>query len=69
MVGTYEKKVGARVVAKAWTDPAFRKRLLEDATKAVAELGFGGPEGGHLVAVENTPEVHRRCIDARIEAE
>jgi nitrile hydratase len=66
IVDTYETKVGprngARVVAKAWTDPAFRKRLLENATAAVAELGYGGPEGGHLVAVENTPKVHNMVV-------
>ena len=66
VVDTYENKVGprngARIVAKAWTDPAFRKRLLEDATKAVAELGYGGPEGGHLVAVENTAKVHNLVV-------
>ena len=66
LVDTFETKVGprngARVVAKAWTDPAFRKRLLENATKAVAELGYGGPEGGHLVAVENTSKVHNIVV-------
>ncbi|HEV3111248.1 MAG TPA: nitrile hydratase subunit alpha [Candidatus Binataceae bacterium] len=66
IVDTFENKVGprngARVVAKAWTDPAFRKRLLADATSAVAELGYGGPEGGHLVAVENTPRVHNLVV-------
>lgn len=46
---------GARVVARAWTDPAFKARLLADAAEAVRELGF---EQGHLIAVENTPEVH-----------
>jgi nitrile hydratase len=66
IVDRLETKVGprngARVVAKAWTDPAFRKRLLENATTAVAELGFGGPEGGHLVAVENTRKVHNLVV-------
>jgi nitrile hydratase len=66
LVDRFETKVGprngARVVAKAWTDPAFRKRLFEDATAAVAELGFGGPEGGHLVAVENTSKVHNLVV-------
>jgi len=66
LVDQYETKVGprngARVVAKAWADPAFRKRLLADATAAVAELGYGGPEGGHLVAVENTPKVHNLVV-------
>ena len=46
---------GARVVARAWVDPGFRQRLLDDASAAVKELGF---EHGHLIAVENTPEVH-----------
>ncbi len=66
IVDTYETRVGprngARVVAKAWTDPAYRKRLLADATSAVAELGFAGPEGGHLVAVENTDRVHNLVV-------
>jgi nitrile hydratase len=66
LVDRFETKVGprngARVVTKAWTDPAFRKRLFEDATAAVAELGFGGPEGGHLVAVENTSKVHNLVV-------
>jgi nitrile hydratase len=66
IVDGFETKVGprngARVVAKAWTDPEFRERLLENATAAVAELGFGGPEGGHLVAVENTSKVHNLVV-------
>ena len=66
IVDTYENKVGprngARVVAKAWTDPAYRKRLLADATAAVAELGYAGPEGGHLIAVENTSRVHNLVV-------
>jgi nitrile hydratase len=66
IVDTYENRVGprngARVVAKAWTDPAYRKRLLADATAAVAELGYAGPEGGHLVAVENTARVHNLVV-------
>jgi nitrile hydratase len=66
IVDQYENKVGprngARVVAKAWTDSAFRKRLLDDATGAVAELGYGGPEGGYLVAVENTPKMHNLVV-------
>src|SRR5205823_4335230 len=48
---------GARVVARAWVDPDFKERLLADATAAVGEMGIGGPEGEHLVAVENTPAV------------
>ena len=66
IVDTFETKVGprngARVVAKAWTDSAFRKRLLANATAAVAELGYGGPEGGHLIAVENTTKVHNLVV-------
>jgi nitrile hydratase subunit alpha len=54
IVDTFENKIGprngARVVAKAWTDPAFQKRLSDNATAAIAELGFGGPEGGCLIA-------------------
>jgi nitrile hydratase len=66
IVDTYENKIGprngARVVARAWTDPAFKKRLLADAVAACAELGIAGPEGGHLVAVENTPRVHNMVV-------
>ena len=62
----YEHNVGplngARVVARAWTDPAYRLRLLADATAAVAEFGFGGAEGQMLVAVENTPTVHNVVV-------
>jgi len=53
---------GAKVVARAWIDPAYRARLLADGTAAIAELGFGGPEGDHLVAVENTPLVHNVIV-------
>lgn len=53
---------GANVIARAWTDPAYRKRLLADATKAIAEFGFGGPEGQLIVAVENTPSVHNVVV-------
>lgn len=53
---------GARVVARAWTDPAYRKRLLADGLSAIAELGCGGPEVEHLVVVENTPEVHNVVV-------
>lgn len=62
LIEHYETNVGplngARVVARAWTDPAYRHRLLTDATRAIAEFGFGGPEGQLVIAVENTPEVH-----------
>src|SRR5262249_23036747 len=50
--------VGARIVAKAWADPEFKRALLEDATKAVNELGHLSPVGSHLIAVENTPQRH-----------
>ncbi|HEY8521638.1 MAG TPA: nitrile hydratase subunit alpha [Gammaproteobacteria bacterium] len=53
---------GAKVVARAWVDPEFKRRLLENATAAVAELGFGGLQGEHLVAVENTPKVHNVVV-------
>ncbi|HEX2355392.1 MAG TPA: nitrile hydratase subunit alpha [Micromonosporaceae bacterium] len=53
---------GAKVVARAWTDPEYRARLLEDGTAAVAELGFKGPQGEHIVVVENTPEVHNVVV-------
>ncbi len=53
---------GARVVAKAWADPAFKERLLADGTAAVAELGIGGPEGHHIVVVENTEQVHNVVV-------
>jgi nitrile hydratase len=53
---------GAKVVARAWIDPAYRQRLLTDGTAAIAELGFGGPEGDHMVVVENTPAVHNLVV-------
>lgn len=53
---------GARVVARAWTDPEYKTRLLKDGTAAVAELGFGGPEGEHIVVLENRPEVHNLVV-------
>ena len=59
---TYQHKVGprngAKVVAKAWTDPAYKARLLENGTAAIAELGFGGAQGEDVMVVENTPTVH-----------
>jgi nitrile hydratase len=55
-------KNGAKVVARSWADPAYRQRLLADATSAIAELGFGGRQGEHMVAVENTPEVHHLIV-------
>jgi len=62
VVEIYEKDVGplngAKVVARAWSDPGYKRRLLEDGTPAIAELGFGGLQGEHMVVVENTPRVH-----------
>lgn len=54
--------LGARVVARAWTDPAFKQRLLTDGLAAIGELGLGGPQVDHLVVVENTPEVHNVVV-------
>jgi nitrile hydratase len=66
LVDTYENKVGpkngARVVARAWVDPAYKKRLLANATTAIAELGFSGMQGEDMVAVENTPKVHNLIV-------
>ena len=53
---------GAKVVARAWLDPQYKRRLLADGTAAIAELGFGGPEGDHMVVVENTPIVHNVIV-------
>ncbi|GGB63965.1 nitrile hydratase subunit alpha [Tistrella bauzanensis] len=55
-------KLGAQVVAKAWIDPDFKARLLKDATEACAELGIGGLQGEHMIAVENTPAVHNVVV-------
>ncbi|HVE96207.1 MAG TPA: nitrile hydratase subunit alpha [Pseudonocardiaceae bacterium] len=61
-IQTYETSVGpmngAKVIAKAWTDPEYRERLLADGTGAIAELGFKGPQGEHIVVVENTANTH-----------
>ena len=66
LVETYETKVGphngARVVAKAWADPHYRKWLLEDATAAIASLGYAGRQGEHMVALENTERVHNMVV-------
>jgi nitrile hydratase len=66
VVEHYENDVGpqngARVVARAWVDPAYRERLLDDAGAAIAELGFGGTEGDNMVVVENTPTVHNAIV-------
>jgi nitrile hydratase len=53
---------GAKVVARAWIDPGYKQRLLADGTTAIAELGFGGPEGDDIVAVANTPDVHNVVV-------
>jgi len=53
---------GAKVVARAWTDAAYRERLLSDGTAAIKELGFSGPEGDFMVVVENTPQVHNLVV-------
>jgi nitrile hydratase subunit alpha len=62
VVEIFEKDVGplngAKVVAHAWCDPTYKRRLLEDGTAAIAELGLGGSQADHLVVVENTPKVH-----------
>jgi len=53
---------GARVVARAWSDPAFKARLLEDGSKAIAELGYGGFEGGHVIVCENSDDLHNVVV-------
>jgi len=53
---------GARMVARAWIDPAYRERLLADATAAAAEMGYGGAEGERMICVENTPDVHNAIV-------
>ncbi len=66
VVSAYEDDIGpmngAKVVARAWVDPAYKARLLANGSAAIAELGFGGPEGEHLVVVENTPTVHNVVV-------
>ena len=66
LIDTYETKVGprngARVVARAWVDPAFRARLLADGSKAIAELGYMGRQGEDMVVLENTPKVHNMVV-------
>jgi len=66
LVDTYENKIGprngAQVVARAWVDSGFKKRLLADGTAAIAELGFGGRGGDYLQVVENTPTVHNLVV-------
>lgn len=66
LVEAYEHRIGphngAKVVARAWKDPAYKARLLDDATAAIAELGFGGLQGEHMMAVENTPQIHNLIV-------
>ena len=66
LVDLYENDLGplngAKVIARAWVDPQYKQRLLRDATAAIAELGFGGLQGEHLVVVENTPQVHNIVV-------
>ena len=66
LVDTYENKIGprngAKVVARAWVDPAYKQRLLTDATAAIKEFGFSGLQGEDMVVVENTPEVHNVVV-------
>ena len=66
LVDTYENKIGprngARVVARAWVDPAYKARLLADATSAISELGYLSKQGDRMVALENTPKVHNVIV-------
>ena len=66
LIDTYETRVGprngARVVARAWVDAGFRRWLIEDATAAIASLGYTGRQGEHMVAVENTPSLHNLIV-------
>ena len=66
IAATYEHDVGPRngaaVVARSWVDPDYRERLRADATSAIAELGYGGRQGEHMVALENTPDEHHLVV-------
>jgi nitrile hydratase len=66
LVDRYQNKVGprngARVVARAWTDAAYKQRLFANATAAIAELGYGGAQGEHMLVVENTPRIHNLIV-------
>src|SRR5271170_4608466 len=66
LVDAYQNKIGprngARVVARAWMDPAYKQRLLQDGAAAIAELGYTGEHGEHLIVVENTPQVHNLVV-------
>ena len=65
-IANYETNVGplngAKIVAKAWTDPEYRERLLSEGTAAIKELGFSGPQGEHIVVVENTATTHNVTV-------
>jgi nitrile hydratase len=66
LIDTFEHRVGprngARVVARAWTDPAYKERLLENAAAAIAELGYASHQGEHMVVLENGPKVHNLVV-------
>jgi nitrile hydratase len=66
LIDTYEHKIGprngARVVARAWTDPAYKQRLLSNADAAIAELGYAGMQGEHMIVVENTANIHNLVV-------
>ena len=66
LIDTYENKIGpqngAKVVAKAWVDESYKKRLLEDATAAIRELSYQGRQGENMVVVENTPDIHNVVV-------
>jgi nitrile hydratase len=66
LVDAYENKIGprngARVVARAWVDPAYKERLLEDGSQAIAELGYIGAQGEHMIVLENSAKVHNLVV-------
>jgi nitrile hydratase subunit alpha len=66
IIDSYEKKIGphngAKVVARAWVDPGYKRRVLENGTDAIAELGYTGVQGEDMVVVENTPEIHNLVV-------
>ena len=66
LIDTYEHKVGprngAQVIARAWTDPDYKQRLLNDASAAIAELGYRGRQGEDMIVLENTPQVHNMVV-------
>jgi nitrile hydratase len=66
VVDEYEHRIGprngARVIARAWSDAGYKQRLLTNANAAIADLGFGGAQGEHMIAVENTPKVHNLVV-------